>query len=183
MAAERYEYPGYGRRNGIPGDPYAPEIIAAADTLWAAGIHIPPGMTITPAWTTAASPDDSPDGGTENLAWALQYVEANGFGDLVDADSIIEDAARKQLTAETATAPGVHMRIVQRGQLIADLPDWRHPVPAPGDYLFHPPVTPGRLENIAGCVQTRTWHTHDRPDGPGAHGFTPTAHPYVELAI
>jgi hypothetical protein len=75
--------------------------------------------------------------------------------------------------------PAVHLRIVQGADVIVDLPDWPHPIPRRGDYIFHPPSTPGGLEGIAGCVQTVTWRTHDRSDD----GFTQTAHPYVEITL
>jgi hypothetical protein len=85
----------------------------------------------------------------------------------------------------------MHVRIVQDGELIADLPDWTEAIPAVGDYLFHPPpasepagATPAG--GIAGCVKVRTWRMYDRP----AHrlagempGFRQAAEPYVELAI
>jgi hypothetical protein len=83
----------------------------------------------------------------------------------------------------------IHMRITSRRELIADLPEWDGPVPAPGDYLFHPPfgdqdVIPDIVATgIAGCVKTRTWRTHDRPSNPGAASFVMTAHPYVEITI
>lgn len=80
----------------------------------------------------------------------------------------------------------MHMRIVQGNHLIADLPDWPHPVPRVGDYIFHPPYG-SSPEGIAGCVRTVTWRTHDRPDEQlglaGGTGFVMTASPYVELAI
>jgi len=77
----------------------------------------------------------------------------------------------------------LHMRIVQDNDLIADLPDWPHPVPRVGDYIFHPPLGASN-EGIAGCVKTVTWRTHDRPaPGSGATSFVMTAHPYVEIRI
>jgi hypothetical protein len=75
------------------------------------------------------------------------------------------------------------MRIVQGNYLIADLPDWPHPIPRVGDYIFHPPYSQGDQEGIAGCVKTVTWRTHDRPADRKAASFVTTAHPYVELAI
>ncbi len=76
----------------------------------------------------------------------------------------------------------IHMRIIQGGDLIADLPEWAGPVPQRGDYIFHPPL--GRSpENIAGCVRSVTGRTHDRAADPEAASFVMTARPYVELAI
>lgn len=76
----------------------------------------------------------------------------------------------------------LHMRIVQGNELIADLPEWPHPIPRVGDYIFHPPL--GRSpEGIAGCVKVVTWRTHDRPADPEAASFVMTAHPYVEICI
>jgi hypothetical protein len=72
----------------------------------------------------------------------------------------------------------IHMRIVQGNETVADLPGWPHPVPRKGDYIFHPPLG-GGLENIAGCVKTVTWRTHDRAESR----FVITAHPYVEIVI
>ena len=46
-------------------------------------------------------------------------------------------------------------------ELIVDLPEWPHPIPRVGDYIFHPPPRPSP-EGIAGCVKTVTWRTHDR---------------------
>ena len=78
----------------------------------------------------------------------------------------------------------LHMRIVQGNDLIADLPEWPHPIPRVGDYIFHPPYRPGDQEGIAGSVKCVTWRTHDRPaEGPEATSFVMTAHPYVEIAI
>ena len=82
----------------------------------------------------------------------------------------------------------LHMRIVQGNELIADLPEWPHPIPRVGDYIFHPPYPgdDGRVlspEGIAGCVKVVTWRTHDRPADPEATSFVMTAHPYVEVAI
>lgn len=78
----------------------------------------------------------------------------------------------------------IHMRIVQGHELIADLPEWPCPVPRVGDYIYHPPFRdrqdPGQ---IAGCVKTVTWRTHDRPADPDAASFVMTAHPYVEIAL
>ena len=76
----------------------------------------------------------------------------------------------------------MHMRIVQGNELIADLPDWPHPIPRVGDYIFHPPLGQSP-EGIAGCVKLVTWRTHDRPADPEADSFVMTAHPYVEIAI
>jgi len=78
----------------------------------------------------------------------------------------------------------MHMRIVQGGKLIADLPDWDGPVPRTGDYIFHPAYGTSP-EGIAGCVKTVTWRTHDRPADWDEHRshFVPAAHPYVEIAI
>jgi len=76
----------------------------------------------------------------------------------------------------------LHMRIIQDGELIADLPEWDGPVPREGDYIFHPPLGPSP-EGIAGSVRTVTWRTHDRPADPDAKGFVMTAHPYVEIRI
>jgi len=77
----------------------------------------------------------------------------------------------------------MHMRIVQGSDLIADLPDWPHPIPRVGDYIFHPPYGDHDIEGIAGCVKTVTWRTHDRPADPDAASFVTTARPYVEIAI
>ena len=77
----------------------------------------------------------------------------------------------------------MHMRIVQGNDLIADLPDWPHPIPRVGDYIFHPPYDSNDIEGIAGCVKTVTWRTHDRPADPDAASFVMTAHPYVEISI
>jgi len=78
----------------------------------------------------------------------------------------------------------MHMRIVQGNELIADLPEWPHPIPRVGDYILHPPYGPGDQEGIAGCVKVVTWRTHDRPPAiSGATSFVMTAHPYVEVAI
>lgn len=87
----------------------------------------------------------------------------------------------------------VHMRIVQENHLIANLPDWPHPIPRVGEFIFHPPSDPDRQHGIpgvagypggiAGCVKTVTWRTHDRPADPDATSFVMTAHPYVELVI
>jgi hypothetical protein len=77
----------------------------------------------------------------------------------------------------------MHMRIVQGNELIADLPEWPHPIPRAGDYIFHPPYGGTSPEGIAGSVKTVTWRTHDRPADPGAASFVMTAHPYVEIAI
>ena len=77
----------------------------------------------------------------------------------------------------------LHMRIVQGNELIADLPEWPHPVPRVGDYIFHPPFAPHNAENIAGCVKSVTWRTHDRPADPKTVGFVMAASPYVEIAI
>jgi hypothetical protein len=76
----------------------------------------------------------------------------------------------------------MHMRIVQGREIIVDLPEWDGPIPRVGEYIFHPPYgeRSPETENIAGCVKTVTWRTHDRGNG---HGFVMTAHPYVELAI
>lgn len=74
----------------------------------------------------------------------------------------------------------MHMKIVQGPDLIVDLPDWPGPIPRVGDYIFHPPLGPSSYQdNIAGCVRTVTWRTHDR----GVGQFVQTAHPYVELSI
>ena len=77
----------------------------------------------------------------------------------------------------------LHMRIVQGNELIADLPEWPHPIPRVGDYIFHPPYGPRDSEGIAGCVKVVTWRTHDRSADPDATAFVMTAHPYVEIAI
>ena len=79
----------------------------------------------------------------------------------------------------------MHMRIVQGNDLIADLPDWPHPIPRVGDYIFHPPFAGlGSSEGIAGCVKVVTWRTHDRPAADsGTTAFVMTARPYVEVAI
>jgi len=77
----------------------------------------------------------------------------------------------------------MHMRIVQDGELIADLPDWPHPIPRAGDYIFHPPYDDQDSGGIAGYVKVVTWRTHDRPADPAATSFVMTAHPYVEIAI
>ena len=77
----------------------------------------------------------------------------------------------------------LHMRIVQGNELIADLPDWPHPIPRVGDYIFRPPRKPGNREGVTGCVKTVTWRTHDRPADPDATSFVMTAHPYVEICI
>lgn len=77
----------------------------------------------------------------------------------------------------------MHMRIVQGSELIADLPNWQHPVPRKGDYIFHPPYGDGNPEGIAGCVRTVTWRTHARSGEPGATSFVMTTDPYVEIAI
>lgn len=37
----------------------------------------------------------------ETLKWALRHVAENGFGDSVDADSVIEDAAYAYLATQT----------------------------------------------------------------------------------
>jgi len=80
----------------------------------------------------------------------------------------------------------IHMRVMQGRELIADLPEWNGPVPARGDYLFHPPfgkqdVIPDTSTNIAGCVKTVTWRVHDR--NPQGTAFVMTANPYVEIHI
>jgi hypothetical protein len=77
----------------------------------------------------------------------------------------------------------IHVRIVQENELIADLPEWPHPIPRVGDYIFHPPYGPSDFEGIAGCVKVVKWRTHDRPADPEATGFVMTAHPYVEIAL
>jgi hypothetical protein len=85
----------------------------------------------------------------------------------------------------------MRVRIVQGHELIADLPDWRDPLPAPGDYIFHPPLASGPAAagaamNIAGCVKTRTWRMYDRPAhrlAGEAEGFRQTGDPYVEITI
>jgi hypothetical protein len=77
----------------------------------------------------------------------------------------------------------LHMRIVQGNELVADLPEWPHPIPRVGDYIFHPPYGDHVPEGIAGCVKVVTWRTHDRPAGPEAASFVMTAHPYVEIRI
>jgi hypothetical protein len=76
----------------------------------------------------------------------------------------------------------MHMRIVQGSDLIADLPEWPHPIPRVGDYIYHPPSRPGGHEGIAGSVKRVIWRTHDRP-GPDATEFVMTAHPFVEISI
>jgi hypothetical protein len=73
----------------------------------------------------------------------------------------------------------MHMRIIQGGDLIVDLPDWDGPIPRTGDYIFHPPLGSRSPEGIAGSVKTVTWRTHDRGDGE----FVQTARPYVEISI
>ena len=80
----------------------------------------------------------------------------------------------------------IHMRIVSGHELVADLPEWEGPVPAKGDYLYHPPfgnqdVIPGMSTDIAGSVKTVTWRVHDR--NPQGTAFIMTAHPYVEIHI
>ena len=81
----------------------------------------------------------------------------------------------------------IHMRImtIDNGpQLVADLPKWPGPVPHAGDYIFHPPFSDnGSQENIAGCVKTVTWRTHDRVITDDRSRFVMTANPYVELYI
>ena len=77
----------------------------------------------------------------------------------------------------------IHIRIVQGNDLIADLPEWPHPVPRVGYYIFHPPYGPGDFEDIAGCVKVVKWRTHDRPADPEAASFVMAASPYVEIAI
>ena len=77
----------------------------------------------------------------------------------------------------------MHMRIVQGNELIVDLPEWPHPIPRVGDYIFHPPLGPSP-EGIAGCVKTVTWRTHDRaPKSSDRTGFVMTFNPYVEIAL
>jgi len=79
---------------------------------------------------------------------------------------------------ETTT---VHLRIIQGHELIVDMPEWPYPVPRVGDYIFHPPYGPGDPANIAGCVKTVTWRTHDRSGDRSK--FVMTDEPYIELAI
>ena len=76
----------------------------------------------------------------------------------------------------------VHMRIVKGGQTVVDLPEWPHPIPRAGDYIFHPGRVRGTApHDIAGCVRTVTWMTHDRT-GDGKRFMMPDD-PYVELEI
>jgi hypothetical protein len=81
----------------------------------------------------------------------------------------------------------MHVRIFtydEGKQLVADLPDWAEQVPAPGDYLFHPPLEGGPSSQVAGCVKTRTWHMYDRPANRRVgEGFRQAQEPYVELVI
>ncbi len=83
----------------------------------------------------------------------------------------------------------IHMRIVQNvqevsKQVVVDLPNWDGPVPRVGDYIFHPPMMPAGLEDIAGRVKVVVWRTHDRRrNGRDAEGFVMTQHPYVEVGI
>jgi hypothetical protein len=53
------------------------------------------------------------------------------------------------------------------------------PYLARGDYIFHPPWSPGDQESIAGCIATVTWRTHDRVNGK----FVMTARPYAEIHL
>jgi hypothetical protein len=76
----------------------------------------------------------------------------------------------------------MHMRIVHEGQLVVDLPEWPHPIPRVGDYIFHPPTSPGTTpDGIAGCVRQVIWRTHDRT-GDGKR-FMMADEPYVELVL
>ena len=73
----------------------------------------------------------------------------------------------------------IHITITQEHEIVADLPAWDGPVPRKGDYIFHPPDHPGGMEQIAGCVATVTWRTHDRAPGK----FVQTRKPYVEISL
>jgi hypothetical protein len=83
--------------------------------------------------------------------------------------------------------PSLHVRVMTSDegvQLVADLPDWPYPIPRVGDYLFHPPYSPGNREDIAGHVKSVGWRTHDRPaEDSGATAFVQTAQPYVKIVI
>lgn len=80
----------------------------------------------------------------------------------------------------------IHMRIIQDGETVADLPDWDGPIPRAGEYIFHPPfgnqdVIPDSTTGIAGHVKIVTWRTHDR--SPAGTSFVQTARPYVEITL
>ena len=75
----------------------------------------------------------------------------------------------------------IHMRIMQEGELVVDLPNWNRPIPRVGDYIFHPPLeeVPDHHGPNVGCVKTVTWRTHDRYNGK----FVQALEPYVEVYI
>jgi len=91
-----------------------------------------------------------------------------------------------KLVTQPVPVEPLHVRVMTNDggmQVVADLPNWPYPLPSVGDYLFHPPLTPGEdSTNIAGHVKTVTWRTHDRPAEPIGQ-FVMTAHPYVEIVI
>jgi hypothetical protein len=70
--------------------------------------------------------------------------------------------------------------------LIADVPDYTGPVPAVGQYIFHPPLHPEDSADynggIAGCVKVVTLAIYGRPQN-GETYFTGRAEHVIEVSI
>lgn len=76
----------------------------------------------------------------------------------------------------------VDLRVMQGGEVVADIIDYDGPIPRKGDYVFHPALEGDGIMGTAGTVASVTYLIYSRPRQLGVTWFVRRrGRPYVEI--